>query len=104
MAVIGYLLPITTQYIPNTKRAYLFDNIQEGIICIVNNKGGDQGAGIPQERICAIKMTARLLHYLNKEQRVKWKVLLKSHKIKWKDEQLLAVILIFLIDLFRRCT
>lgn len=29
-------------------------------------KGGDQGAGIPQERICAIKMTARLLHYLNK--------------------------------------
>ncbi len=29
-------------------------------------KGGDQGAGIPQERICAIKMTARILHYLNK--------------------------------------
>lgn len=30
-------------------------------------RGGDQGAGIPLERICAIKMTARVLHHLNKE-------------------------------------
>ena len=51
-----------------------------------------------------IHLLGSVLHYLNKKQRVKWKVLLKSHKIKWKDEQLLAVILIFLIDLFRRCT
>lgn len=30
-------------------------------------RGGDQGAGIPKERICAIKMTARILHHLYKE-------------------------------------
>ncbi|MDO4267772.1 MAG: beta-Ala-His dipeptidase [Eubacteriales bacterium] len=30
-------------------------------------RGGDQGAGIPREQICAIKMTARVLHHLNKE-------------------------------------
>ncbi|HJB07544.1 MAG TPA: beta-Ala-His dipeptidase [Candidatus Enterocloster faecavium] len=30
-------------------------------------KGGDQGAGMPKERISAIQMTARILHYLNKE-------------------------------------
>ncbi len=29
-------------------------------------RGGDQGAGIPQERICAIKMTSRVLHFLNR--------------------------------------
>lgn len=34
-------------------------------------KGGDQGAGIPLGRICAIKMTARILHYLNKEMDVR---------------------------------
>ncbi len=34
-------------------------------------KGGDQGAGIPLERICAIKMTARVLHHLNKEMDVR---------------------------------
>ena len=96
MAVIGYLLPITTQYIPNTKRAYLFDNNQEGIICIVNNQ--------KTEGKVNIHLLGSVLHYLNKEQRGKWKVLLKSHKLKWKDEQLVAVILIFLIDLFRRCT
>ncbi len=30
-------------------------------------KGGDQGAGIPKERISAIGMAARILHYLDKE-------------------------------------
>lgn len=29
-------------------------------------KGGDQGAGVPKERICAVKMTARTLHMLSK--------------------------------------
>ncbi len=30
-------------------------------------KGGDQGAGIPKERVGAINMAARILHYLEKE-------------------------------------
>lgn len=34
-------------------------------------RGGDQGSGIPLERICAIKMTARVLHQLNQEMDVR---------------------------------
>ena len=34
-------------------------------------RGGDQGANIPKERICAVKMTARALHHLNKEMDVR---------------------------------
>ena len=34
-------------------------------------KGGDQGAGIPLERICAIRMLFRVLHYLNREMDVR---------------------------------
>lgn len=30
-------------------------------------KGGDQGAGIPLERICAIRMLFRVLHHMNRE-------------------------------------
>ena len=36
-------------------------------LTVAGLRGGDQGAGIPLERICAIKMTARVLHHLNKE-------------------------------------
>ena len=34
-------------------------------------KGGDQGAGIPLERICGIRMLFRVLHYLNREMDVR---------------------------------
>ena len=39
----------------------IYDLVVEGL------RGGDQGANIPKERICAVKMTSRALHHLNKE-------------------------------------
>lgn len=43
----------------------IYELVVEGL------RGGDQGANIPKERICAIKMTSRALHHLNKEMDVR---------------------------------
>lgn len=60
LMVMGYLLPITAQYAPNTKWPYLFDNFQEGTIYMVNNQ--------KTEGKVNIHLLGSALHYLNNEQ------------------------------------
>lgn len=57
--LMGYLLPITAQYAPNTKWPYLFDNFQEGTIYMVNNQ--------KTEGKVNIHLLGSALHYLNNE-------------------------------------
>lgn len=52
-----------------TEREELRGNIFE--VTVDGLRGGTQGENIPKERICAIKMTARVLHFLNKEMDVR---------------------------------
>ncbi len=60
-------LEMTSCYNPNREPASgkIFRFYADGL------KGGNQGEGIPLERICAIKQTARILHHLNAEMDVR---------------------------------
>ena len=52
-----FSLPVRRERITGTTYKLVVDGL----------RGGSQGEGIPKERICAIKMTSRVLHFLNKE-------------------------------------
>lgn len=58
------------------KREKLLGTVFE--ITVDGLRGGTQGEGVPKERICAIKMLCRVLHFMNKEMDVR---VLRIHRI-----------------------